>query len=39
MNFIEMPELHWRFGYFAVLGVVAVVCGVLYWRFRKHRWL
>lgn len=39
MNFIEMPELHWRFGYFAVLGVVVLVCGVLYWRFRKHRWL
>jgi magnesium transporter len=39
MNFIDMPELHWRFGYFAVLGVVAVVCGVLYWRFRRHGWL
>ncbi len=39
MNFIDMPELHWRFGYFAVLGVVVAVCGVLYWRFRKHGWL
>ncbi len=39
MNFVDMPELHWRFGYFAVLGVVIAVCGVLYWRFRKSGWL
>jgi magnesium transporter len=39
MNFVDMPELHWRFGYFVVLAVVAGICGVLYWRFRKHNWL
>jgi magnesium transporter len=39
MNFIDMPELHWRFGYFVVLGVVAGICAVLFWRFRKHGWL
>ncbi len=39
MNFIDMPELHWRFGYFVVLGGVAVICAVLFWRFRKHGWL
>ena len=39
MNFVDMPELHWQFGYFAVLGAVGVICGVLYWRFRKHKWL
>jgi magnesium transporter len=39
MNFVDMPELHWRFGYFVVLGGVAVICAVLYWRFRKHGWL
>ncbi len=39
MNFIDMPELHWRFGYFVVLAAIVAVCGVLYWRFRKHNWL
>jgi magnesium transporter len=39
MNFVDMPELHWRFGYFAVLSFVAVACGILHWRFRRHGWL
>lgn len=39
MNFDMMPELHWKYGYFAVLGVVATVCGLLFWRFRKSGWL
>lgn len=39
MNFEFMPELHWRWGYPAALGVVGAVCGALYWRFRKAGWL
>lgn len=39
MNFENMPELRWRYGYFAVLVIIAAVCGTLYWRFRKSRWL
>ncbi|HEX7750767.1 MAG TPA: magnesium and cobalt transport protein CorA [Novosphingobium sp.] len=39
MNFDFMPELHWRFGYFLVLGVIAGVCGLLWWRFRRLGWL
>jgi magnesium transporter len=39
MNFEYMPELSWRYGYFAVLGVIACVCGSLFWRFRTNRWL
>lgn len=39
MNFDYLPELQWRFGYFAVLGTVFTICGVLFWRFRKHGWL
>ena len=39
MNFDEMPELHWRYGYFAVLVGVAVVCVALYFGFRRARWL
>jgi len=39
MNFENMPELKWQYGYPTVLGVIALVCGVLYWRFRKAGWL
>jgi magnesium transporter len=39
MNFEFMPELKWRFGYAMALGVIAAVCGFLYYRFRKARWL
>jgi magnesium transporter len=39
MNFDVMPELHWRYGYVLVLAVIALVCGWLYWRFRRNRWL
>lgn len=39
MNFEFMPELKWKYGYPAALGVVAVVCGYLYRRFKKSGWL
>ena len=39
MNFNNMPELSWRYGYFFVLGLIAVICGVLFWRFKKAGWL
>ncbi|MEO6387427.1 MAG: magnesium and cobalt transport protein CorA [Croceibacterium sp.] len=39
MNFRFMPELTWRYGYFIVLAVIGVICGVLYARFRKIGWL
>ena len=39
MNFENMPELHWRFGYPLVLLGVAVVCLVLYRSFRRSGWL
>jgi magnesium transporter len=39
MNFEHMPELHWAYGYYAVLAVVAVVCGIIYWRLRRNGWL
>ncbi|SMH35897.1 magnesium/cobalt transporter CorA [Azospirillum agricola] len=39
MNFEHMPELHWRYGYPAVLAVIAVVCGALFVRFRRTGWL
>jgi len=39
MNFRNMPELETRYGYFAVLGTIAVLCSFLYYRFRKSGWL
>lgn len=39
MNFEHMPELKTRYGYFVVLGVIAVICGVLYRKFRALKWL
>jgi magnesium transporter len=39
MNFSNMPELHWTFGYPAVLTFIVIVCALLYWRFRRSGWL
>jgi magnesium transporter len=39
MNFEHMPELGWRWGYFACLGVMALVCLVLYRNFKTRNWL
>ena len=39
MNFEHMPELKWTCGYPAALAVIAVVCLLLYWRFRRAGWL
>jgi magnesium transporter len=39
MNFENMPELTWRWGYPAVLLLMASVCGFLYRTFRRNRWL
>lgn len=39
MNFDVMPELRWQYGYPAALTVIALVCGILYRRFKKAGWL
>jgi magnesium transporter len=39
MNFDNLPELHWRYGYFVVLGlVVAIPLGLYFW-FRRKGWI
>jgi magnesium transporter len=39
MNFETMPELKWKYGYFALLGVMAsIAVGFFVW-FRKRGWL
>jgi magnesium transporter len=39
MNFEFMPELHWKFGYAFVWGMMLVVTGVLYYWFKKKDWI
>jgi len=39
MNFANMPELQWRYGYFVVWGVMALVALSLIAFFRKRKWL
>lgn len=38
MNFVYMPELHWRWGYFAVLGVMALTAGAMLAYFKSKKW-
>ncbi len=39
MNFDNMPELHWHFGYFYALGLMVTASLVLYRAFKKSGWL
>lgn len=39
MNFDYMPELGWRYGYFVILGLIAVIMAGLYVNFKRRRWL
>ncbi|WP_338079028.1 magnesium/cobalt transporter CorA [Anoxybacteroides rupiense] len=38
MNFDNMPELHWKYGYFAVLGVMALIAVAMFFLFKKKGW-
>jgi magnesium transporter len=39
MNFEHMPELRWEYGYFTVMGIIALIDAYLFYRFRKAKWL
>jgi magnesium transporter len=39
MNFKYIPELQLEYGYFIVMGLMALACLGLYWRFRRVGWL
>ncbi|MGH3492246.1 MAG: magnesium and cobalt transport protein CorA [Sciscionella sp.] len=39
MNFNDMPELSWRWGYFALLGLMALACFTLHRLFKRSGWL
>jgi magnesium transporter len=39
MNFKNMPELDWVFGYPFAVGIMVAIDGFLFTRFRKAGWL
>jgi magnesium transporter len=39
MNFDYMPELHWRYGYYMALSMMALIALVLYGMFKRSGWL
>ncbi|MBL1099892.1 magnesium and cobalt transport protein CorA [Streptomyces coffeae] len=39
MNFTQMPELHWAFGYPFAIVLMAIVCTGLYRVFKRRGWL
>jgi magnesium transporter len=39
MNFKHMPELAWRYGYGMALGIIGVMSGYLFYKFKKSKWL
>lgn len=38
MNFDNMPELHLRYGYFIVWGVMVLIALGMLWYFKKRKW-
>lgn len=39
MNFSNMPELEWKYGYLAVILISICISAVLIWKFKKKKWL
>lgn len=39
MNFQFMPELTWRYGYFVAMGLIVLICLMLFFVFRRAKWL
>ena len=39
MNFKNMPELTWDYGYFAVLGIMVFLVLAMFEYFRRNGWL
>lgn len=39
MNFINMPELSWKYGYFSSLALMTVIAILMIFFFRKKKWI
>jgi magnesium transporter len=38
MNFEFMPELKWKYGYFIIWGIMAIIISSLLWFFKRKKW-
>jgi len=38
MNFDNMPELHWKYGYFIIMGCMLLLLFAMIYYFKKRRW-
>ena len=38
MNFSQMPELHWQYGYELAMAITIVSTAATYWYFKKKKW-
>jgi len=39
MNFENMPELHWKYGYFGALTVMLIIIVIMMFYFKRKKWL
>lgn len=39
MNFANMPELGWAYGYPAAIGLMVLLSGILWFLFHRHHWV
>jgi len=39
MNFENIPELKWKYGFLMVVALMGTVCSVMYYKFRQAKWL
>jgi magnesium transporter len=39
MNFKNMPELQWEYGYFMALGLIVTAVVLIHWQLRRVGWL
>lgn len=38
MNFDYMPELHWRYGYFVIMGIMFAIGVIMFFWFKRKGW-
>lgn len=38
MNFVNLPEIRWHYGYYGVWVVMLVIVGVMIYKFKKNKW-
>jgi magnesium transporter len=37
-NFDNIPELHFKYGYFMLWGVLILVAAIMLWIFKRKKW-